>query len=134
MPRFLATSSVSSTVHPEILKKEQKSDFSSAAYVVDRVVEAVDYAFSRPTASSSSKERGRSARRHEANFANFVTRVVSNADVKMPVIATALVYIERARRHLQIALEEWACERVFLGAIIVASKVRLIMSTTSAEL
>lgn len=97
---------------------------SLAAYVVDRVVEAVDYAFARPSASSSSKERGRSARRHETSFANFAARVISNADIKMPVIIASLVYIERARRHLQIALEEWACERVFLGAVIVASKVR----------
>ena len=31
----------------------------------------------------------------------------------------------RVAKHLQIALEQWACERVFLGALIVANKVRL---------
>jgi len=40
----------------------------------------------------------------------------------MPVILATLVYLNRAKPHLHIALEEWANERVFLGAIIVASK------------
>jgi hypothetical protein len=32
------------------------------------------------------------------------------------------VYIARARPHISIALEQWALERVFLGALILASK------------
>ena len=40
------------------------------------------------------------------------------------MILTTLAYLDRARPHLHIALEEWANERVFLGALIVASKVR----------
>ena len=44
----------------------------------------------------------------------------------MPVILATLVYLNRAKPHLHIALEEWANERVFLGAIIVASKVRFL--------
>ena len=37
-----------------------------------------------------------------------------------------LVYVDRARPFLQVAVEQWAHERVFLGALIVASKVRLL--------
>ena len=48
----------------------------------------------------------------------------NKAEVKVPVLLVALVYIDRAKPHLQIALEQWACERVFLGALIVANKVR----------
>jgi hypothetical protein len=44
------------------------------------------------------------------------------AEVSFSTILTALVYIRRSRPHLCIAIEEWALERVFLGALIVASK------------
>jgi len=41
----------------------------------------------------------------------------------MPTLLATFVYIDRARPHLHIGLEQWALERVFLGALIVASKV-----------
>jgi hypothetical protein len=41
----------------------------------------------------------------------------------MPTLLVTLVYIQRAKFHLHIGLEQWALERVFLGALIVASKV-----------
>jgi hypothetical protein len=47
----------------------------------------------------------------------------------MPTLLVTLVYIQRAKAHLQIALEQWACERVFLGALILASKVHTSTST-----
>jgi hypothetical protein len=59
-----------------------------------------------------------------ASFATFVTNVIHRAEVTTPVILAALVYIDRAKPHLHIALEQWALERVFLGALITASKVR----------
>ncbi|KAJ8522896.1 hypothetical protein ONZ45_g621 [Pleurotus djamor] len=90
-------------------------------YMVDCVAETVDYAMGRPTPSSSYK--GRAARRSEyTKFTTFVTNVITRAEVATPVYLAALVYIDRARPHLHIALEEWALERVFLGALIVASK------------
>ena len=45
------------------------------------------------------------------------------AEVEVPVVLATLVYLNRAKAHLHIALEEWANERVFLGALIAASKV-----------
>jgi hypothetical protein len=51
-----------------------------------------------------------------------VNNVLSRAEVEVPVVLATLVYLNRAKPHLHIALEEWANERVFLGAIIVASK------------
>ncbi|KAF9227584.1 hypothetical protein BS17DRAFT_799836 [Gyrodon lividus] len=89
-------------------------------YVVDCVVDTVDYAMGRP----SSSQRGRSLSRHseQSAFTTFVTNVLTRAEVTIPTILVSLVYIDRAKPHLQIALEEWACERVFLGAVIVASK------------
>ncbi|KAJ7739562.1 hypothetical protein B0H16DRAFT_62958 [Mycena metata] len=96
-------------------------------YVVDCVGETVDYAMGRtpsPSDSDSSlPSRGRSMRSpYTAKFTTFVSNVLSRAEVPAPTVLTALVYIARARPHLSIALEEWALERVFLGAIITASK------------
>jgi len=52
-----------------------------------------------------------------------VNNVLTRAEVELPVVLATLVYLNRAKPHLHIALEEWANERVFLGALIVASKV-----------
>ena len=91
-------------------------------HVVDTVVETVDYALGRPSSSS----RGRSMSRHteHSKFLKFVTDVLHRAEVKVPALLVTLVYIERAKPHIQIALEQWANERVFLGALILANKVR----------
>ncbi|KAI0636492.1 hypothetical protein C8Q77DRAFT_1070909 [Trametes polyzona] len=89
-------------------------------HVVDTVVETVDYALGRPSSST----RGRSASRHteHSKFLKFVTDVITKAEVKVPALLVTLVYINRAKPHIQIALEQWANERVFLGALILANK------------
>ncbi|KAH9928454.1 uncharacterized protein BXZ73DRAFT_90542 [Epithele typhae] len=89
-------------------------------HVVDTVAETVDYALGRP----SSSRRGRSLSRstEHTKFLNFVTDVLHKAEVKVPALLVTLVYIERAKPHIQIALEQWAHERVFLGALILANK------------
>ena len=94
----------------------------SSEYLIDTVVETVDYALGRPSHSG----RGRSLSRHSEGsaFATCVRNVLERAEVEIPVVLAALAYLDRAKPHLHIALEEWANERVFLGALIVASKVR----------
>lgn len=74
---------------------------------------------------SSSDLRGRRGPRSplHTTFAEFATRVIHRSQVALPTILVALVYIERSRPHLFIELEQWACERIFLGALVVASKV-----------
>ncbi|KAK7021000.1 cyclin N-terminal domain-containing protein [Favolaschia claudopus] len=72
------------------------TDFICLEYLTTSVIETVNYALS-PT-------------------------VLSRAEVTSATVLVSLAYISRARRHLSIALEEWALERVFLGAVIVASK------------
>ncbi|KAG2350076.1 hypothetical protein BDR05DRAFT_955942 [Suillus weaverae] len=89
-------------------------------YVVDCVVETVNYAMGRP--SSSLRGRSVSRRPEHTKFTTFVSNVLTRAEVTLPTLLVSLVYINRAKPHLQIALEEWACERVFLGAVMVASK------------
>ncbi|OSD08262.1 hypothetical protein PYCCODRAFT_1441233 [Trametes coccinea BRFM310] len=89
-------------------------------HIVDTVTETVDYALGRPSSST----RGRSMSRHteHSKFLKFVTDVIHKAEVKVPALLVTLVYINRAKPHIQIALEQWANERVFLGALILANK------------
>jgi hypothetical protein len=89
-------------------------------YVVDCVIDTVDYAMGRPSTIAS----GHSALRRPSHtsFHTFATNVITRAEVSTPTVLVALSYMDRAKPHLHIALEEWALERVFLGALIVASK------------
>ena len=63
-------------------------------------------------------------------FKRFVWDIIRRASVRMPVLLVTLVYIARASPNLHIGpkTEDWACERVFLGALMVASKVRSSLS------
>ncbi|KAJ7840163.1 hypothetical protein B0H14DRAFT_2512680 [Mycena olivaceomarginata] len=82
-------------------------------YVVECVETTVEHAMQR---SLSLKNK------RTADFADLVSKVLARAEVGMLTLLVAIVYVCRARAHLQIAFEQWALERVFLGALIVASK------------
>ncbi|KAJ4475554.1 hypothetical protein J3R30DRAFT_3294102 [Lentinula aciculospora] len=88
-------------------------------YVVDCVADTVDFAMGRSPLPPSRRSSRRPAL---VKFTVFVTNVITRAEVTMPIILSTLAYIDRAKPHLHIALEEWALERVFLGALILASK------------
>ena len=87
------------------------------------MIETVDYAMGHPSTSTPSP-RGRRAPRSPLHqkFAAFVSTVLTRAEVTPATLLIALAYIDRAKPHLHIALAEWACERVFLGAVMLASK------------
>ncbi|KAJ7772867.1 hypothetical protein DFH07DRAFT_733522 [Mycena maculata] len=91
-------------------------------YIVDCVSETVDYALGRSPESSPTRGRTSARSAYHTKFTSFVATVLSRAEVSSATVLVALLYIARARPHLSIALEEWALERVFLGALIVASK------------
>jgi len=93
--------------------------FGLLDYVVQCTVEAVDFALGR--VSSSTNSNPKDVYRH-AEFTEFVSSVLSRSEMKAPVILASLVYIHRAMPHLSIGTEQWACERVFLGALILAAK------------
>ncbi|KAL4248808.1 Cyclin PHO80-like protein [Abortiporus biennis] len=86
-------------------------------YLVDHIIETVHCALLN---SSSSSAHGRLSARER--FSHFVRTVVYRAEVKIPVLLVALCYIDRAKPQLHIAVEQWAYERVFLGAIVLAYK------------
>jgi hypothetical protein len=85
-------------------------------YVVHCTADAVEFAM-----NHSSGSRGRS-RRNLGTFTEFVSNVVYRSEIKLPVLLATLVYIQRATPHLCIRTEDWANERVFLGAIVCAAK------------
>ena len=88
-------------------------------HLVQETTEAVYYALRRPTTSRGRTDR-RFKKRH--NFADFIANVLHTADVKMATILVTLVYIHRSKPQLLIETEEWALHRIFLGALILASK------------
>ena len=88
-------------------------------YIAETTITAVDTALGY---QSTAWNRASSGSRR-VPFNRFVSDVVRRASVNMPVLLTTLVYITRAKSHLHIETEDWACERVFLGALMVASKV-----------
>jgi hypothetical protein len=111
----------SSTHSPELLELvDQKLSRPIVEHLIDAVIETVDFALNRPSHSG----RGRALARHSEGsaFSTLVNNVLKRAEVEVPVILATLVYLNRAKPHLHIALEEWANERVFLGALIAASK------------
>ena len=91
-------------------------------YVVEVVADTVDYSMGR--SPSTSRRRSAAHQTKLAAFTTFVSNVLTRAEVATPVVLATLVYVDRAKPHLHIALEEWALERVFLGALMCASKVR----------
>lgn len=99
--------------------------------IADRVAETVDFAMQHFSPSTQCDEEPEK----RATFNAFVETVITRAQITTPVIVTLLVYLDRAKPHLRIALAEWKLERVFLGAVIAASKVRsLTIAWTSAML
>lgn len=93
--------------------------FGSLDYVVQCTTEAVDFALGRVSSFNTSNPKH--VNRH-AEFAEFVSNVLSRSQVRVPIILVSLVYIHRAMPYLSIGMEQWACERVFLGALISAAK------------
>ncbi|KAL1759354.1 hypothetical protein FB107DRAFT_205336 [Schizophyllum commune] len=83
-------------------------------YLVDKSIETVDHAIGRRRAFGNDLARQR--------LMSFVSNVIYRAEVPIAVILATLVYIERAKEHLHITVEDFAHERVFLGALIVAAK------------
>ncbi|KAJ7612108.1 hypothetical protein FB45DRAFT_307184 [Roridomyces roridus] len=114
-----AASLVDPSIHsPQLLQLvDIKLSNPVIEYVVECVAEIVEHALS---CSGVQVSRGRSSYRRK--FTVFVTTTLTRAEVSCATILVALAYMARARPHLSIALEKWALERVFLGALITASK------------
>jgi len=89
--------------------------------MVHCTIETVDYALGRPCTSSFSGRPGVCPKRYRT-LSEFVARMVYRSQVKVPVLLVAIVYIERVKAHLKISVDQWACVRVFVGALVLAGK------------
>ncbi|KAJ7614800.1 hypothetical protein FB45DRAFT_936094, partial [Roridomyces roridus] len=114
-----AASLVDPLTHPEELLQLVDIELSRPVieYVVDYISDVVDEAL----------ERGGVVILHRtpsylSDFTTFVSQVLYRAQVTPATLLVALSYLDRASDKLCISLEEWALERVFLGALICAAK------------
>ncbi|PSS31997.1 hypothetical protein PHLCEN_2v2239 [Hermanssonia centrifuga] len=89
-------------------------------YVVDCVVATVREALDRSWDRSCYRDL------KDSTLIQLVRDVLRKAGCPAPTIYVALVYLNRARTHLEITHGVWACERVFLGAMVIAQKVRIL--------
>ncbi|KAI0344595.1 hypothetical protein BDW22DRAFT_1062935 [Trametopsis cervina] len=121
-PRIDSASLVDPALHSPQIMEMLNSDLSRPLleYIVDRVVDVVDYALGRPSSTIRGRTNSRGTPTKE--FPAFAKLVIERAGIQMPGLLGTLVYLDRAKPHLQLSLEEWACERVFLGALICSNK------------
>ncbi|KAJ7894619.1 hypothetical protein B0H14DRAFT_2431605 [Mycena olivaceomarginata] len=110
-----AASLVDSKVHSRDLIQlvGMKLSKPTIEYVAECVEATVEHAMQRSLSLKTKRT---------ADFIDLVSKVLAQAEVGMPTLLVAVVYVGRAKCHLKIALAQWALERVFLGALIVASK------------
>jgi hypothetical protein len=109
---------VDSAFHSKAILKLLKLDIHRVLieYLAQTTADAIAFAH-----GSSSRSRLSRSHKHDS-FKEFVSNVVSRSEVPIGVLLVALVYINRSQPHLSIETEEWARERVFLGALILAAK------------
>lgn len=89
-------------------------------HLVDATIDVVNHGLGhRPS------PRGRLPDRNNSNFKfrHFVHSVICRAQCTVPTLLVAAIYITRAKPYITIAKPEWALERVFLGALVCATKV-----------
>ncbi|KAF9779618.1 hypothetical protein BJ322DRAFT_994334, partial [Thelephora terrestris] len=103
---------------PQILQLlSRKVDRDFIEYLVRTTIETVEYALGRPTL-------------HLFSFPSTIPRpllqlaldVIRKSRIDTPVILVALVYLERARSQFKISDQRWACERILIGALVLAAK------------
>ena len=99
-----------------------RTHIHQSEYAVHTTLETVDYALGREP-SSSLDRTPRYCKKKHGGFAQFVWRMICTSRVSAAVVLVALIYINRAKPHLRITTERWACERIFVGALVLAGKV-----------
>lgn len=92
-------------------------------YVAQHVVDAVENGSTHPRSFFSGVRGRQSQPGNNAKQVTFVLDVLSRSHTTMPTVLATLVYIDRVSPRLHIVCDDFAFERVFLGALIVARKV-----------
>lgn len=61
--------------------------------------------------------------RKHCGFKQFVSNVIRRSQTHISTVLVALLYLKRAKPHLDVASLDWILHRLFLGALILATKV-----------
>lgn len=67
--------------------------------------------------------------RKHCGFRQFVSNVIRRSQTRTSTILVALLYLKRAKPHLDVASLDWILHRLFLGALILATKVGHILAS-----
>lgn len=102
----------------------RRPSFRQSEYAVHTTLDTVDCGLGREP-SSFLDRTPRYCKKKHGGFAQFVWRMICTSRVSAAVVLVALIYIKRAKPHLRITSERWACERIFVGALVLAGKVSL---------
>ncbi|KAI0715527.1 hypothetical protein C8T65DRAFT_806019 [Cerioporus squamosus] len=113
-PASLADPSTHSLALVELI--DQGVTRALIAYVVDKVIEMVHSAVDNPSGYNQCQPAQRS------KFLRFATTVIHNAKVEAPTLLVALLYVARAKPWARMTEQQYAYERVLLGALIISHK------------
>ncbi|KAK7024631.1 PHO85 cyclin-1 [Paramarasmius palmivorus] len=92
-------------------------------YLVDQVWETSEPALNEFLFRKKARwTRSRDQRVCRAKLGPLAERMIRRARVTYSVVLVALVYLQRARPHLQIASESFLWERLLIGSIVLADK------------
>jgi len=101
---------------------ELKVDRLLIEHIVQSTIDTVSFAMNSASTSFSSRGRATSSSNNHGLFTIFASDTIRRSQATIPILLVTLVYINRSGCHLLIQSEKWACERVFLGALILAAK------------
>ncbi|KAF9521230.1 hypothetical protein CPB83DRAFT_900978 [Crepidotus variabilis] len=87
-------------------------------YAAEVIIDAVEHGLRRGQSPVQKPVHGCD----NSPFIQFLATTVMRAEVTMPTLLVALVYVKRAKPYLHIPKDDWALERICLGSLIVASK------------
>ncbi|KAJ7604488.1 hypothetical protein FB45DRAFT_810777, partial [Roridomyces roridus] len=86
-------------------------------YLVEYISDIVDDALDRSSVVPSHRPPS-----YISDFFVFAAKVLYRAETTLSTLLVALAYLDRVSDVVCVASEEWALERLFLGAVICASK------------
>lgn len=96
-------------------------------YLVRTAIETVDFALGRPASHLFATPPA-----IPRPFLQLALDVIHKSHIDIQVVLVALVYLERVRPQFRISDERWACERILIGALVLAAKVTVTRHYTNA--
>lgn len=91
-------------------------------------IDVVNHALGKPSITRSTPNV------FHTKFRQFVDNVIRRAEVAVPMLLITASYIMRSKNFIYISKPDWAFERVFLGALVVATKVDSISDPSRTSL